>query len=143
MTDWKLFLRTWKSQTSYRLGMYLVYENLMSLEQGPALLQKYATILRAAGFANTAPDTDIGCIWFNSIGKEKLEQYRQFGYEYPDYVPGYTKDQRDFIMSELKALISEYADDKELCSVLRMYYHDTKDNTPLDSKSVQSTMLIV
>jgi hypothetical protein len=65
MTNWKYFLRTWKSQTSYQLGIYLVDENLMSVEQGPALLQKYAKV-RAAGFANTAPDADIGCIWFDS-----------------------------------------------------------------------------
>lgn len=138
MDGYKVVLKTWKSLKNYQVGMYIVYEHLLDLQKGPALLLRLARLLRQAGFV-TAPDEDIPCMWYRALGRPALEQYRSRGYEYEGYIPGYTKAQRDLMMRELSSLMADYSDDPDLVSILKEYHDDIRDNTRIDREWVNKT----
>ena len=85
----------WRDNSNYDVGLYIVYEDLMDENKGPDVLRRIATITREAGFTITIEDEDISCAWYNSLGEERVEQYRKNKYDYNDYVPGFTKEQQE------------------------------------------------
>jgi hypothetical protein len=133
-------LKAWKSLApTYGVAMYLVYEELMDIEKGPAALRKLRSVMSEAGFP-TAPEHDTGCLWFQSVGgKEALERHERYGYEFNDYIPGYTKAQQSFLIKELEDMMKEYQDDEELVRILTDYRNYARDKLILDKAWVNQT----
>jgi len=129
--EWKSVLKAWKESTHYKVGMYLVYEDLMNERKGSDVLNTLRALFDSAGFS-VAPKEDLTCIWYNAIGKERLEQYQKQPYEYDDYIPGYTKKQQDLLSVEISVLIEEYKDDNELLSILTRYKDTIQHNIRIE-----------
>merc|ERR1712007_290303 len=126
LEQWKKQLRAWKGM-SYSIGMYLPYERIMNVHTGPALLQRFATLLRDAGFT-TANNDDIPCVLHKSLGKQRLETFHKYGYEYTDYFPGYTEAQHARLLHEMTDFMEENKDDAELVEILKGYHADIRDH---------------
>lgn len=138
--EWKSFLAAWKKNSSYTTGMYLVYEDLYDLYKGPAVLERLSNILHAAHFT-VAPKEDIPCIWFNAIGEDQLQQHHEKGYEYNDYIPGYTKAQHRLLLTAISSLIDEYREDKELVYILQGYKKTIAQYTRIDREYSNVTIV--
>jgi len=108
----------------YTIGVYFPYERLLHPDKGPALLSELSSLLKKATFEVIA-DEDIPCLWYKSV---KNKRY----YQYDDYLPGYTRDQKDFIVRELEQLISDNADDTALVDLLREYITEIQEVTETD-----------
>jgi len=117
---WVSFIQIWKMTSDYKAGMYLVYEELYDVDEGPKALGRLRGILHAAGF-DVAPEVDVPCIWFKSIGEDDLQQNHKINYEYNDYIPGYTKVQKELLLAALSTLVHDYKEDEELASILQRY----------------------
>jgi hypothetical protein len=157
--EWKDQIRAWKKLPSFKIGMYLEYETLMDHERGPAELSRVATFMAAARY-QTATAADMPCIWYQSIGKERLENHQKFRYEFHDYVPAYTKEQQElllkvraqslfclrehclsiflltscflFFAKGVQSLAAESSDDKELVAILKEYENDIQNKIHLE-----------
>ena len=123
---WKGLIMTWKDMKEYDIAMYIQYEALMDPDRGPTTLEKISNHLEKAGFS-VAPKRDIPCIWYQVYKAETMRLN-----EVMQYIPGYTTEQRDFLLEELKKFQKEVADDKELVTILQEYYDDIRDNTRID-----------
>lgn len=131
LSEWKRTIRVWKD-SGYEIGTYLVYEHFMDVQKGIAIVQKLSDLFQFAGF-KVAPYLDFPCIWYKSIGgRESLNVYRQYNYEYTNFTPGYTKSQKEILLSEVSSTITEFNDDAELVGILREYHDYIRDNTRLD-----------
>lgn len=117
----------------YTVGMYVVYEHLFDPIKGPNTLQRLGALLKDAGFS-TAPDDDIACIWYNTMGKDAIEAYHKRPYEYKDYIPGYTVAQRDIMFEKLNMLSEKQADDADLVGILRDYQQDIRTRARIDTE---------
>lgn len=131
LNAWTESLKTW-SETRYKLAMYLTYEDLMDINKGPKALKKLADILKQAGFDVVEADDAIKCIWFNAVGAEQIQRHHQKHYDYDEYIPGYTKSQRDEMLSELERFMNENEDDIELVKILRRYVNDIREHIKID-----------
>jgi len=129
--EWQAFFREWKKGPSLKTGMYLVHEDLHNIDEGPKALKRLRDILHAAGFV-VAPEVDIPCIWFNTIGEDELQQHHKNNYEYNDYIPGYTKAHKQLLLTELSILVEEYKEDEELISILQRYIHNVNYHIRID-----------
>lgn len=118
--QWKKSILEWKA-SKYDLGMYLVYEDLMDVRRGPKTLQKMAVLLQEAGFDVVDDEDAINCIWYNGIGKERLEVHKEMGQEYEDYIPGFRENHKTFFIDELNKLIREIKGDDVLENILLRY----------------------
>ena len=117
----------------------------MDPERGPAELVRLARLLSEAGFpilfdANASDLTVASCIWYRSIGgKAVLEGYHaNHQYDFSDYVPGYTKEQKEMMLEGLSKLMKDYDSDEELVAILTEYT-DTIREYPDDAKWVNQT----
>jgi hypothetical protein len=54
------------------------------------------------------------------------------GYEWPDYVPGYTKDQKEFLLKQLSIMMEENSQDVALIEILQEYHTDIRTNKRTD-----------
>jgi len=101
--EWKTLITEWRQITMkkkknghyYRIGMYVPYERLLHPETGPALTSRLAGQFQQAGFA-VRPESEIGCTWYETV----KEEWHRLGSFYK-YVPGYTAEQKEFILREL------------------------------------------
>ena len=123
--DWSSTIETWKEAKNYQTGMYLTYEDLMDIKKGPSALKKLRSLLVDADF-DVIPEDEMSCLWYKSVEKKDVEQYNSFGYEYEEYLPSFTTQQKEKMMKALKDLIEKYEDDKELLTVLETYLSDIK-----------------
>ncbi|KAI2502562.1 hypothetical protein MHU86_11909 [Fragilaria crotonensis] len=135
---------TTTSSSYYTMGMYLVWEHWMDPERGPAELVRLARLLSTVGFPILMDDdsdlTMATCVWYRSIGgKEALERYHKYHrYDFQDYLPGYTKEQKDMMLDGLAKLMKDYSSDTELVGILKDYA-DTIQEYPNDEKWVNQT----
>jgi hypothetical protein len=123
---WKKIVFEWKKMDDYKIGMYIPYEKLLDVEEGPKITQRMADEFRAAGF-NVPPKEDIPCMWYQTV-KDEWTMSKDF----LKYIPGYTLQQRDLFLFELELFMKEVADDAILVAILKDYYADTRDNTRID-----------
>jgi len=134
MTAYRDLIIEWK-ESSYDDGMFLVYEDLMDVNRGPDVIRRIARFVREAGFDTTVEDEDMSCLWYKSVGDERIGQYIKNRYDYNDYVPGFTKEQQEMMMRNLKELMVEVVGDhKELAAILKRYVTEIRDNTIIDRK---------
>ena len=144
LEGWKSSIRQWDTKMKYfKPAMYLAHEDLMDASRGPMALKRLALLLQAWGFhtilesdddetMGPSMDDDLSCFWYHQMGRERLEQYHQHGYEYSDYVPGYTRQQQDLMLQEIRSMIMDTRNHPELTEILERYYEDIRDNTKLD-----------
>ena len=130
--DWVGTINEWRKMPDFEIGLYVVYEDLMDPHQGPNVLREMAKVFREAGFS-TIEDGKIACAWLMSLGADNIQQHHIKGYEFNDYIPGYTKGQKQLIIKKLKAFMDEVGDsDKMLVSILNRYIDDIRVNTVLE-----------
>ncbi len=118
--QWKRSILEWR-ESQYELGMYLVYEDLMDVRRGPKTLMKLAGLLQEAGFDVVEDEEAISCIWYNGIGRNRLETHKKMGQEYEDYIPGFRAAHKDFFIKELDKLLKEIRGDDALENILLRY----------------------
>lgn len=131
--SWEKQLMEWKTMTHYTIHMYLAVEELMEPFSGPKLLQRLAALFRSKGFA-TVTDEDVACLWYQSIGKERLQQFHNFQYDFEDYIPGYTQQQIEFIANRLTKLIERVLDDDQLVAILKGYQSTILSESKIDRR---------
>lgn len=132
MDEWVESIDKWRKAPDFEIGSYIIHEDLMDPHHGPNALRQMAKVFREAGF-NTIEDGKIPCAWLMSLGADNIQQYHIRGYEFNDYIPGYTKKQKKMIIKKLTAFIDEVGDsDKMLVSILKRYIDDIRVNTVLD-----------
>ena len=89
-------------------------------------------MLKDAGF-ETEDEKHSDCIWMNAFGLDHIEEFYKNGYEYSDYVPGYTKEQQKMMLTKLKSLMDQVGDSHhQLKGILTHYYDDIRDNTVIE-----------
>jgi hypothetical protein len=127
---WKNSIVTWR-ETTYDLGMYLVFEDLFNMKRGTETMKKLRVFLLDAGF-EVASEEELSCILFNVVGKDDLKQFQLKRYLYDDYIPGYTVEQKNSMLSKLRTMKEEFQNDSELCRILDEYMEDIDSNIKID-----------
>ncbi|KAL7558612.1 hypothetical protein ACA910_019446 [Epithemia clementina (nom. ined.)] len=145
MTDrWKPFFRKWDNMTYFKVAMYFPYEHLMDPSRGPILLKQLAFVMQAWGFhtiletrypANETEDDNLACFWYQQIGRQRLEVYQKYHYDYSDFVPGFRTEDRTLMLEVLDSEISNTRNHPELTAILKEYYQDVLNNTRIDDTS--------
>lgn len=129
MKEWENMVSWWINADYYQVALFLPYEKLLDREKGPGLVEHLRDTLQAAGF-EVAPDIDIPCIWYQVAKKERARQKTL-----EEYVPGYTRAQQGFMLTELTEFIQKLSKDRgndQLVSILNEYRDDIERNTRLD-----------
>ncbi|CAJ1951304.1 unnamed protein product [Cylindrotheca closterium] len=136
MKAWKDVLQWWNTADYYKIATYVPYEKLLNPGTGPAIVQKLADTLAESGF-EVAPREDIPCIWYQVISKEIARQKAL-----QVYTPGFTPDQRKFLLTELNSLIQSYSNlpsgttkQEELVSILEGYRDEVQFKMRIDKPS--------
>lgn len=130
LESWEKLIVTWKA-TKYNVGMYLVYEDLLDFDRGVETMKKLRLFLLKEGF-EVIPQEDLGCIWFKAVGKDTLERYYRKRYDYDDYIPGFTMEQKDKMIQRLRRMTQDFHKDYELVSILEKYINDIENNIKID-----------
>jgi len=131
---WRNSIVTW-SQTTYDLGIYLVFEDLFSMERGIESMKKLRLFLQEAGF-QVATEDELNCILYRAASKNVLEKFQKRNYEYDDYIPSYTLEQRNKMLSLLSKMKEEFQNDSELVRILNQYVEQIETNMKIDEDSV-------
>lgn len=129
MESWRDMIRWWKTAEYYQIALYLPFEWLLSPTRGPGVVHELAQVYERAGF-QVAPSDDISCIWYQMASREWQRQDAL-----TQYVPGYTIEQRDFLVRQLEEQINETRHDIPLTSLLEEYKEDILRNTRLDRRA--------
>jgi len=135
LQGWKDQIKEWKVSMKevYNISMFIPFEHLVDATKGPELLKRLTKLLEDFGFPIVVADDDMPCVWYKALGKEILEQIDSHGYEYSDYMPGYTQEHKDLLMKELSSMVEEYKDDdKELLLILQEYMDQVQSDISLD-----------
>jgi hypothetical protein len=135
---WKNTILTWNETKNYEVGMYLVYEELRDLYKGPILMKELRQFLLEAGFS-VASEDELNCIWYNAVGEANLKQFRKLKFDYEDYFPMYTIEQRKLMLKEVKDLKAQLSDDKRLGEILDTYIRDISFNMRIDRLPVNKS----
>ena len=126
MESWRAMIRWWQTAEYYQIALYLPFEWLLSPTKGPGVVQELARVYERAGF-QVAPSNDIPCIWYQVASQEWQRQEALY-----EYIPGYTLEQRNFIVRQFEEQINETSHDPTLTSLLEEYKVDVLRNTILD-----------
>jgi hypothetical protein len=134
---WRNSIVTW-SQTTYDLGMYLVFEDLFNMERGIGSMKKLRVFLQEAGF-EVATEDELSCILYRAASKEDmLKKFQKRRYEYDDYIPGYTVEQQNKMLNEFLRMKKEFSNDSELIRILDQYEEEIQTTIKIDENDVES-----
>ena len=149
LTSWKTQIRAWlppnsKEEYYYRVALWLPYEHFVHPDQGPALAASLVDILETAGYSTIRTNDDsstIPCLWYKTAAEtlHRLQHQGDYFDFAQDYVPGYTRAQRDLLMQEIQSLMDELeeleaATQSSVMAILKEYYEDVRDHTTLDEE---------
>jgi hypothetical protein len=123
---WKEMILWWKQADYYQIALYVPFEHLLDPTMGPTLVQRLADPFQSAGF-DVAPAPDLPCLWYQAVKPEWARQHALM-----EYVPGYTKEQRDFLLQELQDFQKQVQGDDDLVAILKEYFAEIRDHTRLD-----------
>ena len=133
VNEFKGTIQGW-TKTKFNQGMYIVFEDLFDIDNYIVVMKKLRQFLIDAGF-QVVPEEQLSCIWYLALGKERIENYHRHGYEYGDYKPGYTEEQKKKLIDDLKeyekALEGE-SDDSDLKAIVHRYVEDSERNVDID-----------
>ena len=131
---WIQHISNWK-QTSYQLGMYIVYEDLYDYHKGPYVLKQMTQLLKEGGFHTIQTDLELQCAWLMSLGKENIVKYNERGYEFDDYIPGFTEEQKQMMIDKLSKYLEDMnGSDVVLESILKGYIKAIENNIVIDTE---------
>ena len=147
---WKQMILEWKQNLpSYHIGLYVSYDELLDPRTGPALTVQLAQQLKLAGFPVAPTHDELGCIWYRTVEPEWTRLTTSY---YANYTPGYTEEQKQFLLAKLDTFRKELSssndstdkDDttEELVRILNSYYDDVRDNTRID-KPAEAVLEVV
>jgi hypothetical protein len=131
---WRGLIDTWTSMIKYEVGLYVPYEHLVSVEQGPALARQIATMLRDAGFPVVDNDS-AECVWFHTVQPLVVALGHPHYHYAVDYIPGYTITQKQYLISQLKEMQHDYTGDAALQAILDEYVQEVLSDTVTDTNS--------
>jgi len=138
MNEWVTVINSYQESKEYEIAYYFNYDSWVKVDTGPQMMQELADLLKSRGF-NVAPDKDIPCLWYQSVGKDVIEHYIDYKFNYIDYVPMYTEKQQQFMLKLLSSLIVKYGPDSEapddkLVGILKEYYEDIRVDTRIEEE---------
>ncbi len=140
MGEWVSDIKDWM-KADYEIGLYIVYEDLLDIQNGPNVVRQIANLLKEGGFS-VVDDDHIPCVWYTSIGEKKIQHYHKYKYDFGEYIPGFTNDQKELMISSLNDFIDEIKDgDKDLASILTRYVNNISTGTVIDEKWKNKTSL--
>jgi hypothetical protein len=132
--DWIKQIKEWRD-SQFDIGMYIVYEDLMDPKRGPEVVRELAKVFKQAGF-DTIDDEQIRCAWMTSIGVESIKEYHVNNkYEFGDYIPGYTKKEKQFMVEKLSEYMNNIKSSDNgdgLVKILNRYIDDIQGNAVID-----------
>jgi hypothetical protein len=111
---WKSMFVLWRNETMYQRSAILVYEELTSLDTGPAVFGRVVREIERAGVVIDNPD----CHWFSVVKKDTNKTKRAAH----SYQPGYTVAQKQAFLRMLTELQEEFHDDAEVVRVVKLYF---------------------
>ena len=131
---WITQIQEWRD-SQFDIGMYIVYEDLMDPKRGPEVVRQLAKVFKQAGF-DTIDDEQIRCAWMTSIGVESIKEYHVNNkYEFGDYIPGYTKKEKQFMVEKLSEYMNNIKSSDNgdgLVKILNRYIDDIQGNAVID-----------
>jgi hypothetical protein len=142
-TSWAQSISEWKSLIDnseyYNIAMVVQYEKLIDPTHGPKIVQRLGKLFQSAGFESTPLMTleDAKCIWYQVL-EIKRKEWSTVNAFYKDYRPGFTPQQRDFMVETYRNLTATLSDPEdnnavELVSILNEYIENANDeNIKLD-----------
>jgi len=130
MEEFTKSISDWNS-SKFDVGMYLVHEDLLDFDKGVETMKKLRSFLVEAGF-QVVPEEELSCVWYLSIGKETIDNFHKFGYEYSDYFPGYTEEQKTIFLEDMKEFREKVDTDSELVGIIDRYISDMETKTVID-----------
>ena len=137
--EWKETITTWNNTSSYDVGMYFVYEDVYDATRGLKMMKKLRSFLLEAGF-DVAAEEALACIWYNAVGKDKLERFHKSNYgDYDDYVPGFLQEQKTFLLHEMEVMMKEFEDGATLVEILGGYRNDIESKIRIDAPSTTAS----
>jgi hypothetical protein len=121
--QWRRLLTTWKEMEGYdHKPLYLPFEHLLDSVKGPALTERLADELRAAGYVVVS---NASCVWYTAV-KDQLGGPNHPHYDYVQtYIPSLTQEQKVQLMDELKDIRTIYGTDDSSLDQLLTEYIDT------------------
>lgn len=139
---WRDAIVEWNSLQKHNISFYVPYEHLLNKDRGPALVKRIAALLIDFGYSVATEDSDLKCIWYQNVGRTRLQQYHEVGYEFNDYVPGYTQEQKEIMLDSIRNMTDMYgSSDEQLYDILEEYRLSILEYTKLDRKWVNATRL--
>jgi hypothetical protein len=157
VSEWNSVVTTWKDMKEYQgIALYVPLEHVLDVQRGPLVVEELATLLRQAGFP-VIPASDVHCAWYrvtkshiqaaiDRSAEDKISTPQALRYPFAtEYIPGYTAQQKAYIITELHELQQRYPDDTVLLSILQEYIleiQETKVNDIMfvDDVSKNSTI---
>ena len=153
ISDWKSVITTWKNMKEYNgIGLYVPFEHLMDMDRGPKIVNELASTLRKAGFPVVSLE-DVACVWYKVTKKHfqlaiDESQHRKISpqqiLQYPfaiDYIPRYTTQQMEYMITELQSLRDTYPDDTQLTVILNEYIQQIQQSTVHDRSAANGTVV--
>lgn len=129
---WRGVIDTWTNMTGYSVGMYVPYELLVDLEAGPVLVRQLAALLRNAGFP-TVDDASADCVWFQAVAPVLTAPGHPHYYFAVDYLPGYTVQEKQYLVRELRQMQQDHSSDAVLVAILDDYVEEVMKETVTDT----------
>jgi len=131
---WRSVVDTWTNMTGYSVGMYVPYELLIDLQAGPVLVRQLAALLRHAGFP-VVDDASVECVWYQAIAPILTAPGHPHYHFAIDYLPGYTVEEKQYLIRELRQMQQDHSGDAVLTSILEDYVQEVLEETVTDSVS--------
>eukprot|EP00588_Corethron_pennatum_P033398 CAMPEP_0194349246 /NCGR_PEP_ID=MMETSP0171-20130528/106976_1 /TAXON_ID=218684 /ORGANISM="Corethron pennatum, Strain L29A3" /LENGTH=368 /DNA_ID=CAMNT_0039116667 /DNA_START=471 /DNA_END=1577 /DNA_ORIENTATION=+ len=134
---WIAGITVWDDSV-YERAIYVSFEDLMSPLRGPGVLKELSGELSRLGFPTMLSEDDVECAWYGVVGgREALEPYHSNGqYEYEEYRPGYTEEQREKMVLALEDLVLKRdfkSSGERIKEILVDYIDDIRRNMMIDS----------
>jgi len=107
MKQWVGGITDWDDDTVYQRAIYIAYGDPMSPQRGPKVVKELSGELSRLGFPALLLDNNTECVWYEIVaGQETLGPYYRNGqYQYDEYRPGYTEEQKKKIILTLNDLV--------------------------------------
>lgn len=144
VSGWESVVTTWKDMKEYQgIALYVPLEHVLDVNRGPQVVEQLATLLRTAGFP-VVPASDVPCAWYQvtqSHFQAAIDRSAegsitpQQALRYPfatDYIPGYTAQQKAYMITEIQQLQRQYPDDFALQSLLNEYVLEIQETEAND-----------
>ena len=131
LEGWRSSILAWTSLKNYKIGLFLPIEDILNPQKGPILLAKLADLLRKHGY-EVADKKDMNCIWYQAVGRENIEQFNRYGYEFSDYMPKYTQADQELLLSSLKNISDSHSQYEELVTLMDSYSKDVREKMILE-----------